>query len=127
MSFAELLTSEFRRRQTCNRRYSLRAFARSLKTDHSTVSQFLRRKRPITAAGVRRMAAALGLGPEQIDELCDETTLCRLTTQRSFRPDSRKIAGRLGISVDEVNVLLQRLLRHGVLTMESRKSWRANG
>jgi plasmid maintenance system antidote protein VapI len=127
MSFAELLTSEFRRRQTCNRRYSLRAFARSLKTDHSTLSQFLRRKRPITATGVRRMAAALGLGPDQIEQLCDEITLRRLTNLRSFRPDSRKIARRLGISVDEVNVLLQRLLRQGVLTMESRKSWRAHG
>ena len=127
MSFAELLTAEFRRRQTGNRRYSLRAFARSLKTDHSTLSQILRRRRPITAAGVRSMAAALSLGAEQTEQLCNEITIRRLTTQRSFRPDSRKIARRLGISVDEVNVLLQRLLRHRVLTMASKESWRANG
>ena len=124
MSFIEVLATELKRRQSGNRRYSLRAFARSLRTDHATLSQILRKRRPVTAAGVRRMAAALGLNAEQTEALCVEITMRRLTTQRSFRPDSRKIARRLGISVDDVNVILQRLLRQRLMTMTTKSSWR---
>ena len=70
------------------------------------------------------MAAALGLDAAQTESLCVEITMRRLTTQRSFRPDSRKIARRLGISVDDVNVILQRLLRQRLMTMTTKSTWR---
>jgi hypothetical protein len=124
VSFRSLLAQEFEQRQGRNRRYSLRAFARALRTDHATLSQILRRKRALTAAGVRRLAAGLGLDAEQTERFCVEIAMSRLMTQRTFKPDSRKIARRLGISVDEVNVVLQRLLRLRVLSMNSAKSWR---
>ena len=124
MTFTRLLAEQLELRKSRNRRYSLRAFARALRTDHATLSQILRHKRAITAAGVQRMAAGLGLDAQQTDRFCVEITMQRLTTQRTFKPDSRKIARRLGVTVDEVNVMLQRLLRLRVLSMNSTRSWR---
>jgi hypothetical protein len=40
-----------------------------------------------------------------------------------FRPDSRWLASVAGISVDSVNVVLQKLLRTGSLRMVSRERW----
>ncbi len=46
-----------------------------------------------------------------------------LTRLDSFQPDSRWIARVLGVSVDEINIALQRLIRLGLLEMESRTRW----
>jgi DNA-binding transcriptional regulator YhcF (GntR family) len=44
--------------------------------------------------------------------------LLELTRRKDFVPDSRRLAATLGISVDQVNVALQRLLRLGFLEMQ---------
>ncbi len=49
--------------------------------------------------------------------------ILELVRLRDFRPDSRWIARVLGLSVDEVNVALQRLLRLGLLTMDAPDRW----
>jgi uncharacterized protein (TIGR02147 family) len=49
--------------------------------------------------------------------------ILELVRLREFRPDSRWVARVLGLSVDEVNVALQRLLRLGLLTMDAPDCW----
>lgn len=49
--------------------------------------------------------------------------ILELLRLKGFRPDSRWIARVLGISVDEVNVALQCLLRLGLLEMRSLEHW----
>jgi uncharacterized protein (TIGR02147 family) len=49
--------------------------------------------------------------------------ILELTRLESFRPDSRWIARVLGISADEVNVALQRLIRLDLLDMETPTRW----
>lgn len=55
---------EFNQRREGNSRYSLRAFATFLGTDHSTLSQILRSQRPLPLARMRTWAKKLGLEPE---------------------------------------------------------------
>lgn len=64
-SFPEKLKREFEARREKNSRYSLRAFAAFLGTDHSTLSQILRAKRPICANAVRAWGEKLGMTPEE--------------------------------------------------------------
>lgn len=50
--------------------------------------------------------------------------ILELVRLSDFRPDSRWIAKVLGISPDEVNIALQRLLRLGLLEMSDKNHWR---
>lgn len=49
--------------------------------------------------------------------------ILELTHTRGFQTDSRWIARRLGISVEDVNIAVQRLLRLNLLAMASRTKW----
>jgi hypothetical protein len=84
-------------------------------------------------------ARALGAGDDGAAERLalerDEDTLAVLTDLEhfallelvrieSFRPDSSWIARVLGIDVDRVNVIVQRLLRLGMLRMAAPDRWR---
>jgi transcriptional regulator with XRE-family HTH domain len=64
--FVARLQAEFERRRRANPRYSLRAFARFLGIDHSTLSQMLRRARVPHAAHLRDLAARLGVSREEV-------------------------------------------------------------
>ena len=116
MSFCAFLRSELARRTSLNRRYSLRAFARSLGVDHSTLSQILRGRRTLTPATIRRLAAALRAGA------CDFAIL-ELAARGHCPADSRALAEVLGVSIDEINVALQRLLRLRLLAMTGAAKW----
>ena len=149
-SFRLLLQSELARRCGRNPNYSLRAFAMHLNVDHSTLSQWLRGRRPIAARTIESIGAMLGITPEAItgyvaraardDDamhgvwyLTPDTmslvaewyhfAILELTRLESFRPDSRWMARVLDISVDEVNVALQRLIRLDLLDMETTTRW----
>jgi transcriptional regulator with XRE-family HTH domain len=148
-SFRLLLQSELARRCGRNPNYSLRAFAMHLNVDHSTLSQWLRGRRPIAARNIESLGALLGIAPHAIKAyvehaargdpvngvwyLTSETmslvaewyhfAILELTRLDSFQPDSRWIARVLGLSVDEVNVALQRLIRLDLLEMETRARW----
>jgi len=63
--FRGRLAAEFRARRAKNPRYSLRAFAAFLKTDHSSLSQILRSLRRIPARQIRSWGRKLGLLPEE--------------------------------------------------------------
>ena len=63
--FRARLQEELRIRQESNRRYSLRAFAAFLGTDHATLSQILRWKRRTPAVHIRQWAKKLELDLEE--------------------------------------------------------------
>lgn len=121
----ELLRQFARRRQT-NRRYSLRAFARDLRTDHSTLSQVLRGRRSLTQRLAEQFAGHLGWTSAQVAEALfgeQEARFLRLVASPNFRADSRWLAARLALPVDRVAILLQRTLRRRLLTLSSPNRW----
>jgi uncharacterized protein (TIGR02147 family) len=64
-SFRQVLQAELARRCSNNPQYSLRAFAKYLGLDHSTLSQLLRGKRRLTARAIRKFATRLGLTADE--------------------------------------------------------------
>jgi transcriptional regulator with XRE-family HTH domain len=63
--FRERLEEEFTARRGKNARYSLRAFAAFLGTDHSTLGQILRGSRRVPCASIRAWARKLGITAEE--------------------------------------------------------------
>lgn len=153
-SFRVLLQTELARRCSGNARYSLRAFALDVGVDHSTLSQLLRERRPLTERTIRLIGRRLKLADEvieafvarekllgdsasaalvQIRQLTGDAasvvtdpshyTILELLRLRDFKPDSRWIARAIGLSVDEVNMALSRLLRLGLLEMTGSGRW----
>jgi len=59
--FRDRLAAEFQMRRAANPRYSLRAFAAFLGTDHSTISQIIRSRRRAPSNQIRRWAHKLGM------------------------------------------------------------------
>jgi transcriptional regulator with XRE-family HTH domain len=144
--FRERLNSEFAARRQSNPRYSLRAFAAFLETDHSTLSQVLKGSRRAPVKQLRAWCRKLGISPEEItvflaaEHVPDAGTaerqaqlrhwtaeamaivsgrehwkIVRLSRHAEFRADCRWIADQAGVSVDEVNLALTRLLRLGLI------------
>jgi transcriptional regulator with XRE-family HTH domain len=64
--FRERLCREFESRRKRNVRYSIRALAAFLRTDHSTLSQILRGARRVPANRIGAWAKKLGIGDEEI-------------------------------------------------------------
>ena len=151
-SFRLFLQSELARRCARNSQYSLRAFAVHVNVDHSTLSQWLRGRRPMTRRSIETLGETLGLSTAAIQGyveraqresddgpfrtasfLTAETValvadwyhfaILELTRLSEFRADSRWIARVLDISVDEVNVALQRLIRLDLLDMAATDRW----
>ena len=57
-----------------NSRYSLRAYARFLQIDASTLSQMLRGNRKITGEKIKKLGFRIGLSPRQIQEYLDSSS-----------------------------------------------------
>lgn len=153
LSFRLALQTELARRCAENPQYSLRAFAKYLGIDHSTLSQLLRGKRRFAEKTIRKISVRLGLEEAAIERWIhieqrqgqDEATagqvrqltqdiaslmtdvnhyaILELTRIQGFQPDSRWIARVLGITVDEVNIAMQCLIRLGLLEMVSMTQW----
>jgi transcriptional regulator with XRE-family HTH domain len=129
-SFRTLLESELAHRRARNPDYSLRAFARQLAVDHSTLSRWMRQRRPMSARSIEQLGARLRMPAKQVRVFVEhrgsegaDFAILELVRRSTFRPDSRWIASRLHITVDEVNVALQRLLRLDLLEMTSADRW----
>jgi uncharacterized protein (TIGR02147 family) len=138
-----------------NPRFSLRAFAKQLGIDHSTLSQILRSKRRLSPRNLEIVGKRLGISQEtlrlyaengrgksdsgkvaedvrtfhfdldtfQFLSIWYHCAILELSHIEGFKTDSRWIAKTLGISVEDVNVALQRLLRLGLLEMEAPDRW----
>jgi predicted enzyme related to lactoylglutathione lyase/transcriptional regulator with XRE-family HTH domain len=149
-SFRALLRVELARRCARNPRYSLRAFARSLRIDHATLSQLLRGRRKVTRAVILRLGRKLGLEKDALAALASADApakpagaqagigaiaarvaedpthhlLLALVAGGAVPPDTRRVARALDISADEANVVIQRLTALGLLALEGPGKWR---
>jgi transcriptional regulator with XRE-family HTH domain len=126
MSFREVLASELACRRARNRRYSLRAFARDLSIDHATLSQLMRGVRRITPRVIAMLAPQLRLTVSDITRHSADAVdaaLLEAIAKPDFQTSSRWIAIRLGISVDEINIALQRLLYTRRVSMTKESEW----
>jgi uncharacterized protein (TIGR02147 family) len=72
-TFRLFLQSELLRRCEKNPAYSVRAFARALGCDISTLSKILSGKRTVGRLAIERMGARLGLGPTQIQQFAHQS------------------------------------------------------
>lgn len=153
--FQEILEREFESRRQRNPRYSLRAFAAFLETDHSTLSQILRDKRRIPIRQLRSWARKLGMTAEEVaafvaaQHVPDQSIVRRqeqlrhwtaealaivtdrahwqivhLSRSRGFQQDCRWVASQLDVTVDQVNVILSRLLRLRLLEIGPAGRWK---
>lgn len=126
MRFQAILQAVLTQRRSINRRYSLRSLARTLRTDHATLSQLLRGERRVTGRTIRTLGPRLGLTARQVQEcraLEHEAAILAALADARFRPDSRWLAVTLNIPLDDVNIALQRLLYKRALVMSSRHTW----
>jgi IS30 family transposase len=126
MLFGNALRHELRRRQSRNRRYSLRAFARDLGVHHSTLSRVMRGTQRAALPTIAAVAAKLRLAAEAVRDTERsemDSAVLEAVARRNFKPDSRWIASVTGLSLDTVNAALHRLLRDRALRMDSRDRW----
>ena len=108
MRFQSILADEFARRRGANPRYSLRAFAAYLGMEHSTLSQLLRGRRPITWKASRSITLKMRwAGTSVLSGASD-----------GVKFDSRLIARNLNLTVDEVNVALTDLCMLGLIELK---------
>jgi len=152
--FQQRLQREFEARRRLNPRYSLRAFARFLGTDHATLRQILQGTRGVPQRSVLAWAKGLGMSTEEAAvyreasglpeaaalarqervlhrtaeaaSIIDEPVhwqIVQLCRSAEFRPDTRWIADRAGVSIDRVNMALTRLLRLGLLRIQDVRQW----
>lgn len=140
-NFRLWLERQFTDRCKRNQRYSLRAFAKFLELDASSLSQILRGKRPISKKGIQTICQRLSatsadlnafglLGSSQnknddyyqiaLDEFAVISdwyhyAILELTYVDDFRADPLWIARQLSITKKEVKAAIERLKRLGLL------------
>ena len=118
--FRDQLAQEFARRRQNNARYSLRAFAAFLGTDHSTLSQVLRDRRAVTTAQIRAWARKLNIDSETAaayiaaEHLEDEPSRLRASQLRHWTAEA------IGIATEPVHWQIVKLCRTGVSRPDSR-------
>lgn len=76
-SFREFLGQEFNRRTKSNSNYSIRAFARDLSINDSTLSQLIHGKRPLTSQRIIQIGQKIGLSSKDIERYVKYATLVR--------------------------------------------------
>ena len=130
MRLLEELRREYARRVQRNHRYSLRAFGRVVGVDHATLSQWVRGVRPLTPRAIETVGWKLGRVPRELRVSFDADAL-DVTSRRILDAVNSNgclttpaLARDLGVSIDDINIALQRLLRRGLLQMDAHGSWR---
>ena len=150
--FRKYLQTELLQRCKKNPSYSLRAFAKSLDVDPSTLSKILKGKRPLGSKLIVQLGARCGLKPGDLkpyfqDEVAAGSTpshsfeqialdrfaiiadwyhfaILELMTVKGFEPSAKWIARSLGISVVEANMAIERLQRAGFIEIGKDGKWR---
>jgi transcriptional regulator with XRE-family HTH domain len=146
-TFRLWLQKQFTERCKKNARYSLRAFAKYLDLDASTLSQILSGKRKLSKKGIQRLCEKLGASPLELTRfgLADEKistedqyyqigldtfavisdwyhyAILELTYTTGFKSDAVWISRKLSITVEEAKGAIERLLRLGLLSFENEK------
>ncbi|HXM43883.1 MAG TPA: hypothetical protein VN924_21800 [Bryobacteraceae bacterium] len=97
--FRQRLNVEFATRRQTNPRYSLRAFAAFLQTDHSTLSKVMQGNRRATVKQIRGMGKKLGMSPEEIavhlaaEHVPDASTARRQARLRRWTAEALAVVG----------------------------------
>jgi hypothetical protein len=101
-------------------------WSRKLGISPEEISVLLAAEQAPDPAVLKRQAMLLHWTAEAQAVVRDEAhhAILRLCGAADFRPDCRWIAERSGVTVDEVNLALQRLLRIGLLEMGHDGAWR---
>lgn len=126
MDFVAGLRAEFERRRAANPRYSLRRFAQTLGTSHSSLSRLYRGAQRPRAATIAALGPRLGLTPLVIADAIRRLQVDRLrdaAASPTFRADARWLAAQANLSLDEVQLALHEALRTGRLTMATAGRW----
>ncbi len=144
INFRFWLQKQFTDRCKRNPRYSLRAFAKGLSLDASTLSQILSGKRVISKKVMQSLCDKLLATPKDLKtfgllkaEITDEAffqinldifsvisewyhyAILELTYVSGFKSDAKWIAKKLSISVEEAKAATERLKRLGLLLEEN--------
>ena len=104
----------------------MRSLARRLGVHHATVSRLLRREGPAPATTVRQLGIQLGWPVDRVETIVAEERVAAVLEavhRPHFRAESRWLASRTGIPLDDINILLHKLLAEGRLLMLSRSHW----
>ncbi len=135
LEFRVWLQDEFSRRCRTNSSYSLRAFAKQLDFDSSTLSQILSGKRKVSDKIVQKVYDKLGQPPIKNENTSSQYMLLSmdaftvisdwyhyaildLTLIKNFKSDPVWISSQLGISQLEAKLAIERLLRLGMLVQK---------
>ena len=148
------LQQELLRRCRFNPSYSLRAMARSIGLNHSTLSQIIRGKRPLTVKAIAKICQGLGLSPQETEKFSlalssveqqgpaqssgsqlgldafhvlgqwYHLAMLELVRLPSFQPDARWIARRLSVSINEINAAIERLVRLEMIEVLEDGTWK---
>ena len=144
LNFRLWLQRQFTERCKRNARYSLRAFAKALTIDPSSLSQILSGKRPLSKKSVEAICEKLGATPKDlksfgllnVDSSNDNYhqvnvdtfaviaewyhyAILELTFVSGFKADPRWIGKKLSITVEEAKSAIERLKRLGLLLEEN--------
>lgn len=103
------LREEFERRKAIDPKYSLRKFAKDLDLSKSALASYIAGKRGLMPATAKRVAAALGLPPEDIEKI--SKTLHRRRKWDSFSSYTDVTPALFGILEDEICLGLLSLAR----------------
>jgi plasmid maintenance system antidote protein VapI len=126
MDLRARLQQEYQKRLDRNPRYSMRAFARSLSMHHTTVSRLLNGTRTASRDMLRTVGQRLGLSAEQLiiaQQHEDASRILAAAQSPDFRADSRWLAMKTGIDLDDVNRALHQLIHDRRLVMQTTTSW----
>lgn len=138
------LQGELIRRCKENPRYSMRAFARSLRMDFSTLSKILQGRRKLGVRAITRIGTKLGLSPIEVAALTstpDEYSqvandefevisdwyhfaILELMRVKGFRSDTKWIAACLGITPLQAQAAKERLERIGMIKVQKNGKWK---
>ncbi len=126
MDFRTLLRHELAQRRARNPRYSARAFARQLGTEHTAITRIVNGTGRLTAHRITALGTRRGLGTREIAGAVlheQMERIARLVPRPGFKPNARWIATRTGLSLNDVQVALHYLVYTRRLTMASATSW----
>jgi transcriptional regulator with XRE-family HTH domain len=105
----------------------IRRLARRLKLDEAAIQDHIAVAQRAEGAprepGSLREVRQLTADAASLVQQWQHFAILELTRLDSFKPDSRWIARVLGISIDEVNIALQQLIRLNLLEMASPTRW----
>jgi transcriptional regulator with XRE-family HTH domain len=144
LNFRLWLQRQFTDRCKRNGRYSLRAFAKALNIDPSSLSQILSGKRPLTKKSMETICKRLGASPKELRDFAllkvDSSedhyhqiqmdtfsvisdwyhyAILELTFVSGFKADPKWIGKKLSITTEEARSAIERLKRLGLLLEEN--------